>query len=92
MRKRLKRLLTEFYETNDVRIKCTKILNFLVNDILDFAQLRSSKFRKSTKCFDIKESIDEVLNIQKYKAEQMGISMKSEFHNFQTLFAKFHSN
>ena len=37
-----------------------KILNFLVNDILDFAQLRNGKFRKNISNFNIKDSINEI--------------------------------
>lgn len=53
LKKKLYRLKHELQETNDIRIQSSKILNFLVNDILDFAQLKSSKFRKNEKNFDL---------------------------------------
>ena len=34
-----------------------KILNFLVNDILDFAQLRAGKFRKNNENFFVNEAV-----------------------------------
>lgn len=47
--------------------------------------MRSGKFRKQPLTFDIQESIEEVLKIQEYKAEQMGINMEAYFENFQIL-------
>jgi len=46
-----------------------KILNFLVNDILDFAQLREGKFRKNQEIFYIDKAVEEVAKVQSYKAE-----------------------
>jgi hypothetical protein len=34
-----------------------KILNFLVQDILDFAQMKEGKFRKNIEVFDIEDSV-----------------------------------
>ena len=50
-----------------------KILNFLVNDILDFAQMKDGKFRKKIDIFNVQESVQEIINIQKYKTEQLGL-------------------
>ena len=52
-----------------------KILEFLVNDILDFAQFRAGKFRKNFQNFCLKKSIEEVVKIQQYKADQMGVTL-----------------
>lgn len=41
-----------------------KLLDFLINDILDFAQLRSGKFRMRVTAFDLREAIEEVILIQ----------------------------
>jgi signal transduction histidine kinase len=46
----------------------SNILNFLVNDILDFAQVKDGKFRKNLEIFDLKESVEEIIAVQKYKA------------------------
>ena len=47
--------------------------------------MRSGKFRKQILTFDLRESIQEVLNIQEYKSQQMGIKMIAEFENFEAL-------
>ena len=54
------------------------MLNFLVQDILDFAQIKEDKFRKNIQNFDLKENIQEVINVQQYKAEQLGINVSVE--------------
>ena len=59
----------EYTETVDIQMSSSNILNFLVNDILDFAQVKDGKFRKNLQVFDLKESVEEIIAVQKYKAE-----------------------
>jgi signal transduction histidine kinase len=58
----------------------------LLNDILDFAQLKSEKFRKDMHNFNVKDSIQEIMLVQQYKAEQKGIDMILKMENFPTKF------
>lgn len=60
----------------------SKILCFLVNDILDFSQLRSGKFRKDIANFNIKEAVEEIVQIQREKAEFCGINLSFTLENF----------
>lgn len=55
------------------------MMSFLVDDLLDFAQLNAGKFRKVCKPFDLKEAIEEIISIQKEKAKMAGIELKSMF-------------
>jgi signal transduction histidine kinase len=55
----------------------SNLMGFLVDDLLDFAQLNAGKFRKVSKEFDLKEAIEEVISIQKDKASMMGIKLHS---------------
>jgi signal transduction histidine kinase len=57
-------------------------LSFLVNDMLDFAQMRSGKFRKDLSTFDIRVAIEEIVNIQILKAEHIGLRLTSIMLNF----------
>lgn len=59
----------------------TKLLKFLVSDILDFSRMKQNKFRKEIKEFNVKESVQEILEIQQYQAEQTGITLESKFLN-----------
>ena len=55
-----------------------------MNDILDFAQLRAGKFRKNEVNFFINVAVDELIKVQKFKAEQMGVSLQSSYENFES--------
>ena len=46
LRERMIRMLPELFETNEIQIQCASILNFMVNDLLDFAQLSQGRFRQ----------------------------------------------
>ena len=56
-------------------------MSFLVDDLLDFAQLNAGKFREIIKEFDVKQAIDEVISIQKDKANMMGIKLECIYKN-----------
>jgi signal transduction histidine kinase len=43
-------------------------MEFVVEDLLDFAQLKNEKFRKNIELFNVHDAIEEVVNIQKAKA------------------------
>jgi signal transduction histidine kinase len=45
--------------------------------MLDFAQLKSGKFRKNNETFSIEAVINEIVKIFSFKAEQMAISIQS---------------
>ena len=78
----LNAILNESCETVKVQDSSSKILCFLVNDILDFAQLKSGKFRKNCQMFNPKDAINEVILIQKLKAEFLGVKLSCIFEGF----------
>ena len=43
-------------------------MDFLVQDLLDYAQIKAGKFRLNIQKFDIIDAIDDVMSIQKSKA------------------------
>lgn len=66
-----------------IQTASTKILKFLVNDLLDFARLKSGKFRHEIKRFNIQDSVKEILEIQRFQAETMGIELRTRFTNLE---------
>jgi signal transduction histidine kinase len=64
-----------------VQESSANLMEFLVQDLLDFAQIRAGKFRKNIKQFNIKEAIDQVIDIQSYKAGKQGIELKVKYLN-----------
>ena len=43
---------------------CTKLMKNLIQDLLDYAQINSGKFRINYQNFDIRETIRELMSIQ----------------------------
>ena len=68
-------------QSNKIQDSSSTLMSFLVDDLLDFAQLNAGKFRQNIKEFDIKEAIDEVISIQKDKANMMGIKLECIYKN-----------
>ena len=47
----------------EVQQSSASLMNFLVQDLLDFAQIKAGKFRKNIKEFNIRDAIEEVMSI-----------------------------
>lgn len=54
-------------------------MSFLVDDLLDYAQLNAGKFRKVEKNFNLSEAIQEIIDIQSDKAEMMGVKLSCQY-------------
>ena len=65
--------------SNKIQESSAKMMSFLVNDLLDFAQINAGKFRKVIKQFDLREAIEEVVRIQADKAKLGKIKLNSVF-------------
>jgi signal transduction histidine kinase len=48
-------------------------MEFLVEDLLDYAQIKAGKFRMNLKRFDIQKTVKEVIAIQQLKADAKSI-------------------
>lgn len=83
LKRKFSRIHEEQVQINQVQINCQEFLNFLVQDILDLSQINQKKFRKNIQTFDLKNAVNEVINIQKYKSEQLGIAFQVEYINFE---------
>ena len=57
------------------------MMKFLVQDFLDFAQIKSGKFRKNISTFNIREAIEEVMCIQRQNANDKDIRFYVTYQN-----------
>ena len=64
-------------------------MSFVVDDLLDYAQLNAGKFRQEIKEFDLKEAVDEIISIQDDKAKLGGITLKAIFKPLQLMNSSF---
>jgi signal transduction histidine kinase len=83
IKKELSLIYKQYSESVDIQSTSTRLLNFLVNDMLDFASVQSGKFRKECSNFNIKESIMEIMLILQFKADQFGITVNLDLKNFR---------
>ena len=75
--------MNQYKQSVKIQMSSTKILRFLVNDILDFSKLRAGKFRKDCNRLDLKEHVDDIVQMMVFKSEQNGIVVKVDFENFE---------
>ena len=53
----------------------------MIQDLLDYSQIKADKFRKNLKYFDINNTVKEALGILKSKADAKNISLEHQFEN-----------
>lgn len=68
------------------------MLKHLVSDILDFQRIKARKFVKVFKKFNIKEVVRDVVKIQQYQADRLGLKIKVKFANLNFLNYEVHSD
>ena len=56
-------------------------MNFMIMDLLDYSQIKSGKFRKTIKPFNIREAVQKVILIQKQKAIDQKLFVHVNFNN-----------
>ena len=60
--------------------------------MLDYAQINAGKFRKNIATFNIRESIEKVVSIQRLQAESKGLSLPIVFENIAKSHADYERN
>jgi signal transduction histidine kinase len=61
--KKLRPILTMIESSSKISDSSSCMMNFLVEDLLDFAQINAGKFRKVIQEFDLREAIQEMVDI-----------------------------
>ena len=57
-------------------------MKFLIQDLLDYSQIKAGKFRKNIKQFNLKEALEDIMILFKRNAEIIGLDFFLEFKNF----------
>lgn len=53
----------------------------MVKDLLDYAQIKAGKFRQNITTFNIRNSVEKIMSIQRLNAETKGIMFDVEYKN-----------
>ena len=56
-----------------------KLLKFYVRDLLDFQQIKLNKLKKDIEDFNLKDAIQEVVDVLQYQASRAGIPIIIEY-------------
>lgn len=78
----LKNILDRQVVSTNVQNSAVKMLNSIVNDMLDYAQLSTGQFKKCYSRFNLVESIGNIVEIMNYKATELGLKIVQKFENF----------
>ena len=78
-------ILNKLEEGNKVQEKSATMMLFMVQDLLDMAQIKSDKFRKNITSFNIMNAVETVINIQNDKAFAKDLKLYAEFVNIDPL-------
>ena len=78
---KIRNLLKRLKQGKTVQESSANLMSFLVQDFLDYAQIKAGKFRINNVKFNIKEAIEKVMSIQRKKATDMGIDFKVRYLN-----------
>ena len=66
--KEIKGILVKLEHGRQVQESSTQLMSLIVQDLLDYAQINANKFRKNISLFSIKEIVEQVIEMQKDKA------------------------
>jgi signal transduction histidine kinase len=68
-------IFNEMWESCKISKTSSKLMLYNVEDLLDYGQLESGNFRKNIELFDVRKSIQEIINVQQYKASDKRIKL-----------------
>jgi signal transduction histidine kinase len=58
-------------------------MNFIIQDLLDFAQIKADRFRQNIKSFNIRDCVEKVMLMLQQKAIEKDIDFMVEFETFE---------
>ena len=79
----LLKILKEIEDSNKIQDSSTNVMKYMIQDLLDFAQIKSGKFNQKIKQFDVQLAITEIADIQQHKAVSQGIDLQIIFEGFE---------
>lgn len=61
----------------------SRLMKHQVDDILDFGRIKAGMFTVNLSLFNVKEIVDEIIEIQEYQAIQLGLKLIVDFQGFE---------
>ena len=85
-------ILEELETGCSIQQSCSELMNSMIQDLLDYAQIKAEKFRKNLSVFNIREAIEKVVSIQKCKAQAKGLDMPIIFEDIAESHEAYQNN
>ena len=73
------RILLELNDGLDIQDSSANLMSYMIQDLLDFSQIKNGKFRKNIKAFNIRDAVYDVMKVQRIKAQEKGIQFTANF-------------
>lgn len=65
----------------DIQSCSAELMNFVIQDFLDYSQIKAGKFRAKLDEFDVRQAVEKVMDIQRHKAKEMNLEFTCHFKN-----------
>ena len=76
-------ILQKYKDSYKIQKSSERLLNFLVDDILDYAQIGAGKFRERISRFKLQKSVNQIIKILQFKAQSLDITLKTNYKGFE---------
>jgi signal transduction histidine kinase len=74
-------LMGQLEESTNIADCSSDFMCFMIQDFLDYAQLKNNKFRRNISRFNIRDIVARVINIQRATAKEKKVALLAEFSN-----------
>ena len=92
IQKAIDEILDQLENGQNIQEASSELMSSMIQDFLDYSQIKAGKFRKNITRFNIRKSIEKVVSIQKLKADSKGLSMPIVFENIAESQEAYHRN
>ena len=92
VKKAIDEILDELETGNSIQQSSSELMNSMIQDLLDYAQIKAGKFRKNFSIFNIREAIEQVVSIQRSKAHAKGLEMPVIYENIAESHVAYQKN
>lgn len=77
-------ILEQLDEGRKTQQNSAEFMKFIIQDLLDYSQIKAGKFRKNFTMFNIRDTIEKVMNMQSQKAKDKNIKFGVKFKGILT--------
>lgn len=63
----------------DIQNSSANMMSYMIQDLLDFSQIKAGKFRKNIQAFNVRDAVNDVMRFQQKKAQDQGVEFFATF-------------